>query len=576
MVEKRFLIFSLLFLVVVLSGCEESVQMSPGCVIPEEGMIISEDVVFCPGIYNFNDGFIMFNLNGVTVDCDGAVIRGGSVAFWLDNVQGSTIKNCVLENFDEGFRLMQSNNNYFSNNNIVGGNGIDSALSSNNHFIENEIVGQIGVRLDYASNDNEFLSNYLCGSDDADLICYQSNGNYGDSNEICVVQQEEGCYEEEGFDFSVSVSTISSSRLYEGNIYSLSGEGFGNKNPVEPILFDRVFDQSAYAGLSSGDSVPSGSSYPWLYNGHSSDYNEGNVLYWETSPRISGRPYYLAEGSGFLAREDEGINQPDEMYVNWWFRTNYDISEYAELCDGGPNGQYRYSNTEIFRIRPRYNAGSGSGWVSWQSRWLERGNTFQEVDPVCTENVGYWYPSRNYQIWSDVSNPGEWHNFEIYVNSEGHDVGQGTLSAWSDGKIEHDNLIFCSDQPVNLVRAVGAIPDKSWCFEQVYGSPLEISFSDIYIDSTLSKIMICNVDSWYDRAEVNARCEMQIPVDVWEGDSIRFKANRGSFPKNQELYLYVMNSEGNVNPVGYPISFPQKPQGTKVKPMQIPIDPPPY
>ena len=253
--------------------------------------------------------------------------------------------------------------------------------------------------------------------------------------------------------------------------------------------------------------------------------------------------HYYAEDIGFLAGRDLGDADPKELYVNWWFKVDKEIYDL-------PNGALCYTDdqtfvdnlkTRILRVWPRYDSNGflRYGLINLEGSRLGRGATPGEVSPPCVIHNNYDYPEYDYFNWDDASGVNEWHNLEMYVDSNGYDRGIGEIYTKTDGVTMYDGADFCSGSPNNLLRAIGAIPDYPECFMDVYGDPLRIEYSEIYVDESIAKIMICDVPTWGERP--NSHCEIQIPETHWREDSIQFVANMGSFRIAQQLYLYVTN-----------------------------------
>ncbi|MFH1133269.1 MAG: hypothetical protein V1735_02170 [Nanoarchaeota archaeon] len=76
----------------------------------------------------------------------------------------------------------------------------------------------------------------------------------------------------------------------------------------------------------------------------------------------------------------------------------------------------------------------------------------------------------------------------------------------------------------------------------------ELWLDNLYIDSTRARIEVCNAST----IDQTANCEIQIPHTTWNDNTIEFTANLGSFDGSEQLYLFVVNADGNVSE-GYPL-----------------------
>jgi hypothetical protein len=73
---------------------------------------------------------------------------------------------------------------------------------------------------------------------------------------------------------------------------------------------------------------------------------------------------------------------------------------------------------------------------------------------------------------------------------------------------------------------------------------------DVYVDYTWARVELGNAPTW-------ALCtvkEVQIPTQ-WTNTQITAQLNRGGFANGQTAYLYVVDANGAVNAVGYPITI---------------------
>jgi hypothetical protein len=72
-------------------------------------------------------------------------------------------------------------------------------------------------------------------------------------------------------------------------------------------------------------------------------------------------------------------------------------------------------------------------------------------------------------------------------------------------------------------------------------------FSDTFVDFTRARVELSDQPTW-----VLARHkEIQVPMQ-WTSTRTTVQLNRGAFQVGQTVYVYVVDSNGNVNPVGFP------------------------
>jgi hypothetical protein len=111
------------------------------CVEAYDSMPVSETMILYTKAYDLPTG-IMMTTSNVTLDCNGAMIRGDGVekgtGITLEGVEGVEVKNCNLLNFNVGVQLINSNRNIIDKNNLLKENtGIKLFESFENRFESN-------------------------------------------------------------------------------------------------------------------------------------------------------------------------------------------------------------------------------------------------------------------------------------------------------------------------------------------------------------------------------------------------------------------------------------------------------
>jgi hypothetical protein len=105
---------------------------------------------------------------------------------------------------------------------------------------------------------------------------------------------------------------------------------------------------------------------------------------------------------------------------------------------------------------------------------------------------------------------------------------QGTFSLTPD--VDTDHWVKISDTPLT--------------------SSDTVYVDSLYIDNSFARVEMCDNATWANRAH----CEIQPPT-VWASGSITATFNQGSFISGSTAYLYVIDSAGNVNTTGYPLTI---------------------
>jgi parallel beta-helix repeat protein len=147
--------------------------VSAECVIPYDGMIITEDTIFCSGEYELPNG-ISIGADNIVLDCNGAILNGiwpnrGVQLFQNNNV---IIKNCNIQNYRVAISLHSSKNNTLIQNKvfnnkcsgIVFGGASSYNIISNNEISSNSrwCWGDVaGIRFTFYSSHNIISNNNI-------------------------------------------------------------------------------------------------------------------------------------------------------------------------------------------------------------------------------------------------------------------------------------------------------------------------------------------------------------------------------------------------------------------------------
>ena len=311
------------------------------------------------------------------------------------------------------------------------------------------------------------------------------------------------------FNISIALSAPSnisvSGTVSSGQSITISGTGFLTKTTAAPVLWDTVDNQSAYSALANGDSIPTGAGNPW-------EASVGTVFN-STEGRSSSEGY---KSNGAIAVSTlEGVSvgtSPPHIYVSWWWRpsvspmTNNEShsSKFIRLSRAANLTNQTHSwtqNQNIVFDNPNYVANNWDSYPGTANQW-----NFHEV-------------------WFDNVNK----TYTLRVNGQ-------TLrnnASWSAGTFNFDYL---------------------WKLGWDSGgtSPLSMTTwtDDIYIDSSFARVMLCNEASYAQ----STHCEMQVP-SAWSNTEISATVNPGTFAADSTAYLYVVDSTGAVNTLGYAVEI---------------------
>ncbi len=153
------------------------------------------------------------------------------------------------------------------------------------------------------------------------------------------------------------------------------------------------------------------------------------------------------------------------------------------------------------------------------------------------------------------------------------DISAGTITTWTVGQNNNNPQWARSYSLSGTTFQVNLGAGKDWSSYTATGGD-EYDYDDVYIDFTQARVEIGNASTW----SACTRREIQIPT-TWTSNSITVNVNQGSFMNGSTAYLYVVDSNGNVNANGYPITIsgqstssdttpPSSPSGVNVQIIQ--------
>ncbi|MBD3354944.1 hypothetical protein GF361_03085, partial [Candidatus Woesearchaeota archaeon] len=160
-------------------GCVDGSCISDdGCVVPFDGMNITENTVFCKGSYELLNG-IKIAVDNIKLDCNGSILKGAGIGNGIEIIGYSDveIKNCYVDEFSKGIYAKDVINAEIIDNKLTSQlyiKGVDSVVDGN----------EIDYSRLYAQGDNITISNNIVDNYSDHLIrlyrLYNSRvtGNY--------------------------------------------------------------------------------------------------------------------------------------------------------------------------------------------------------------------------------------------------------------------------------------------------------------------------------------------------------------------------------------------------------------
>ncbi len=340
--------------------------------------------------------------------------------------------------------------------------------------------------------------------------------------------------------------------LVDGSSFSITGSSFGIKSgdqnaPLVYLDFENCNDGDdstcfGWSPHSSNDNDAEHQSRVTTSNARDTTLNKGFRM-WDSCDTRDGGPgteeVFDKDSVGLFYDESE-----TKIYWDFWLYNNF----HDALCSPTPDGnQHQIKYGRIWNndngpdefpylVRQYYHYISENIRVS-----RDPGSAWMIYGP--TENTGIW---NHYQIEVDLGPKGESQSrLKFYLNGNAIDEEflydeSSTDPVWNvGGHVMNNPMLY-----FYYKESTACTP----CYNPDLGYEYVI-YDDVYFDRGLARIEIGN-DPVY---ESSTHREIQIPVS-WNEGLINFEANRGSFSEGEQLYLFVVDNNGDASN-GVPVSF---------------------
>jgi hypothetical protein len=289
----------------------------------------------------------------------------------------------------------------------------------------------------------------------------------------------------------------------EGSTITILGSEFSRVDNKK-TLYDQVDNQTIYDNLAHGTPVPLNQG---LWTTRASKWGNPIEIVRSGDLRTDG-----ASAAYFGLRKAElgypsilSDSQTRELYVSWWFKPSKAVDQ------GGSN--------KFIRIWDR-NDGEGTR-ISWTQM-----------------HMTHTSPSPS---WNQTQpTPEKWNRFEIHVDSDSN-----TITARLNGKVKHSetNFVKAPNSEGLDIRLIGFDPSESTPY-----SDYSFRMKDIYFSETQARVEVSASPTW----DLESHREVLQPLN-WSDSSIEVVLEKFSFDQFDNLYVYVIDQEGNVNDQGYPL-----------------------
>lgn len=263
--------------------------------------------------------------------------------------------------------------------------------------------------------------------------------------------------------------------------------------------------------------------------------SQNPVIYANDNPRIN------TISNGFCRRRYIGLGN---LYIMAGDFEEYYISFYMRLSDqfdisSAPSGTHQFKITRIYnsdRVITVYPAiGASDGFHH------HVGN----VSPQILQHESL--------ITNIPKVPVGWHKMELYYKKNSvPDANDGKCLIYWDNKLVFDWLVHYQDNP--NINGDFDVDDADlageWTVGEYFSSASPetwVDFDDIYMNHTIARVELGNASVW----EYCTVREIQVPIQ-WSENEINVKVNQGSFSEGEQVYVFIVNNDGDVSE-GYPI-----------------------
>jgi len=320
-----------------------------------------------------------------------------------------------------------------------------------------------------------------------------------------------------------SISSVSDTTPTHGQSITITGSNFGSKTTAAPYKYDD------FEGGTLGARVGNG----WYT---SSNLSDGWPIYSDAHARASG----IAEETAYLQHDRAYNSTIGVTGLNWDYGQEAYLSCWYYCTTAGAQSR----NFKILAFR-----GGGAG--NWD------GPDFR-ADMYPNQPGGHAYVARpdkslivqDWGLGGHLLEDG-WHRVELFMHTgtSNNSDNDGVCLGWRDlnewWTLENFEFDFSTQNYDNIYFAAYFARDDGTPTPQMWWY-----WDEIYIDTTRARVEIGNASTW----SACTHREIQIP-SAWSGSSITVTVNQGSFADSSGAYLYVVDSDGNVNSNGYSITF---------------------
>lgn len=321
-----------------------------------------------------------------------------------------------------------------------------------------------------------------------------------------------------------SVSNVTGN-LNHGSSVTINGTGFGNKRNAAPVKWDNFESGALGAALATNG---------WIhYSSNISPLFSNTRAY---SGNQSAHTDMPMAADNFNTAGLRNLNTL-QLYLSCQFRWERIAGDYTD----GPFIKLLRANAnpDFYHSRPRFYTTHRLRTPAYESGYSPDQVIAPEPNDVQTTGIHNLIE-------------GQWNRLEVYYKySDPAGTANGALQTWVNlgQNANYTDVVTRANDSVSGARVIDnfLLPFMADRLQNVH---LRMYVDDVYVDTTQARVEIGNAPTW----DTCTQREIQIP-SFWSTTAINITVNRGMIPTGSQVYLYVVDSNGNHNTSGYPVQF---------------------
>jgi len=345
-----------------------------------------------------------------------------------------------------------------------------------------------------------------------------------------------------------------SGNVSHGQSISISGSEFGGKSTAAPVAWDNCNHGQDITIRWSG-AWPESAYQPTSAPRYTTPINGVPTAHSNASKYLAGRADAVAWNSGGFPRnvmvwKTRTISSyPVYSYISWYQRVD---------PNSNFGGNFKYFDFSTGNTPYTMNSSSDSNWyieyvggVGNSHHWNDDGESL--YSQVCNGYFNSDYLCNSNYMGGSVNVTTQWAKIELIIkytdqNDGWYDVFEnGVLkrSTANTGGTGQHSYNGPTDRYTGTSRneGIGGYGElgntNNWRY-----------FNDLYLDYTQARVMLGNANTL-----ATSTVREPQPATLWDSGSISVTVNAGALADSSTAYLYVVDSSGEVNSTGYPVTI---------------------